>query len=201
MAVTVHVNVAPHAQGAKERVDAEPGYHQRDAELQPARHALGYRHAQPSTTAPTRTSEAVCPTPHSPPTGAERNTLRCWLTIVETATTWSTSVACLRPNTSPRPRSASAPADESSVPTSADPRQLFADQHVHDARAAEARVHRHDALRLGLHLADDARLAAVTDSASCARRVRRRCRARQSRSAFLRWRRRAGRGPESRTRP
>ena len=40
-----------------------------------------------STIAPTMTSDAVCPTPHNAPTSVARQSLRCSLTMVVTATT------------------------------------------------------------------------------------------------------------------
>src|SRR5689334_5157217 len=55
----------------------------------------------------TTSSEVVWPIPHTTPTSAERQMLRRWLTIVETAARWSTSSAWRSPRKKPRPRMAS----------------------------------------------------------------------------------------------
>src|SRR5829696_5896231 len=114
------------------------------------------------TATPATRSARVCPTPQSPPTREELQRLLRSLTMADTAARWSASTACLRPSTKPKASTGAAVSGSVSVmrlrslqsysPVSfrlTDSGKLFTDEHVHDARAAEARSHRHDALRRG----------------------------------------------------
>ena len=83
---------------------AEPEHdqHQRHAELQGEPHA--WRHGDPKDDGgapPTRNTVSEWPIPQSPPIHAARRKLRSRETIVVIATTWSASVACLRPSRNP----------------------------------------------------------------------------------------------------
>ena len=61
-------------------------------------------------TMPTANSGTVCPSPQDAPTHTLRQMLpRLPLTMVATATTWSASVACLRPSRKPSASAAQAP--------------------------------------------------------------------------------------------
>jgi hypothetical protein len=64
---------------------AEPDQHDRDAELEEPADRLRISACSAISATATASSDAVCPSPHTTPTSAERQRLRRTLKIVDTA--------------------------------------------------------------------------------------------------------------------